>query len=157
MKPFTLLLAAALLSSCAMAPPRRATSAADGPLPPPPPPPPPPAATPPAPPASGGIGLAGHASPPCPLTVSFASYGAGIDAPARGRVEALLASDRGVTGFQANQWGREGEVTFCVRTRAPADAARLYQAIRLVVPPNPRGPISLHTLDGLGFDTPAAR
>jgi len=81
----------------------------------------------------------------------------GIDQPARARVEALLAGDRAVTGFTARAWGREGEVTLCARTRGPADAARLFAAIRALLPPRPRGPITLRTDSGLAYETPPTR
>ena len=111
------------------------------------------AAPPPAAPVIGGVASAIPTD--CPLTIVFGSYAMGIDQPARARIEALLASDRGVTGFQAHRWGREGEVTLCVRTRAPADATRLFARARALVPPRPRGPVSLRTASGLTYETPA--
>lgn len=144
MRRLILCLAALTLASCAAGISEQA----------PPPPAPPPPPRPPPPPATENLGVAGHAAARCPLTVVFGSYAMGIDGATRARVEALLTGDRAVTGFDARPWGREGEVTFCVRTRAPADAARLFQAIRLIVPPRPRGPISLRTLAGLSYETP---
>jgi hypothetical protein len=93
--------------------------------------------------------------PACPLVITFASYGAGIDNPTRERVQALLVSDRRVAGFETSRWGREGEVTLCVRTRAPADAASLFNRVRGMLPPRPRGPISLSTRAGLTYSSPA--
>lgn len=90
----------------------------------------------------------------CPLTITFASYGAGTDGPARERITALLVGDRVVTGFDTRPWGREGEATLCVRTRTPADSARLFERARALVPPRPRGPISLATTTGLRYETP---
>jgi hypothetical protein len=110
------------------------------------------AAPPPGAPIIGGVASAIPTD--CPLTIVFGSYAMGIDQPARARIEALLASDRGVTGFQAHRWGREGEVTLCVRTRAPADATRLFARARVLVPPRPRGPVSLRTASGLTYETP---
>ena len=89
----------------------------------------------------------------CPLVVTFASYGAGIDGDTRARVETLLVSDRAVVGFAARHWGREGETTLCVRTRAGPDAARLFHAIRAMVPLRARAPISIRTDAGLNFET----
>jgi len=105
------------------------------------------------------VGTVSSAAVPadCPLTIAFGSYAMGIDNPTRARAEALLAGDRGVVGFEAHRWGREGEVTYCVRTRAAADAARLFRAVRALVPPRPRGPISLRTAGGLSFETPPPR
>lgn len=90
----------------------------------------------------------------CPLTIAFASYGAGIDNPVRERVQSMLVADRAVIGFDAQRWGREGEVTLCVRTRAAPDATRLFHQTRAMIPAQPRGPIALRTQTGLSFDTP---
>lgn len=151
MKPFALFALLAALSACAMTA-----------VPPPPPPPPPAAPAPPPPPPadirSGAVrGGAEATATDCALTIVFASYGAGIDGATRTRVEALLASDRAVTGFEAQRWGREGEVNLCVRTRTAGDATRLYHGVRAMVPPRPRGPISLRTRAGLSFETPPLR
>lgn len=81
----------------------------------------------------------------------------GIDGETRERVEALLLADRAVTGFEPRRWGREGEVTFCVRTRSAADAARLFRSIRPIIPPQPRGPISMRTSGGLSYQTTLPR
>jgi hypothetical protein len=117
--------------------------------------PPPPSAPPP---AVGGIVATGsRLRTDCPLTVAFASYGAGIDNPVREQVQSLLVGDRSVTGFQAERWGREGEVTLCVRTRATPDAARLFHQVRAMIPAQPRGPIALRTTGGLSYDTPPPR
>jgi len=155
MKAVLLCLCALVLTSCAanMVQQGRTVQRGSAPRVPPPPPPPPS----PPPPNGHSAGETGYIAANCPLSVGFASYGAGIDGTTRSRVEALLVSDRTVTGFQAHRWGREGEVTLCVRTRAPADAARLFAAIRLIVPARPRGPISLHTPAGLDFETPPPR
>jgi hypothetical protein len=104
--------------------------------------------------------LPGRAAPvpvDCPLTIGFASYGAGID---RGSVEAvdrLLGRDRAVRAVTRHHWGREGEVTYCVRTRAAADAGRLFRAIRALLPTRPRGPVTLGTRGGLRYETPPPR
>lgn len=113
---------------------------------------------PPAPSAAGGIAVTGsRARADCSLSIAFASYGAGIDNPVRERVQSMLVGDRAVTGFQADRWGREGEVTLCVRTRAAPDAARLFHQVRALIPAQPRGPIMLRTLGGLSYDTPPPR
>lgn len=146
MKPAILCICAALLASCAASVAEQAPMSEAAPSPPPPPAPPAPNA-----------GLASQAGGDCPLTMVFGSYAMGIDGPTRARVEALLASDRAVTGFTARPWGREGEITLCARTRTPADAARLFAAIRALVPPRPRGPISVRTEAGLSYETPPPR
>ncbi len=79
----------------------------------------------------------------CPLTIAFSSYGAGIDGGTLARVERLLAADRGVRRTSRHLWGREGEVTLCARTRNNGDAARLARRIRAMIPPRPRGPVTV--------------
>ena len=79
----------------------------------------------------------------CPLTISFASYGPGIDQPTLARVERRLRSDRRVRTVSRHRWGREGEVTLCARPRRAADAARIAREIRAMIPARPRGPIEV--------------
>jgi hypothetical protein len=149
-----------LLAGCATVTAERAQEqapAAQTPPPAPPPPPPPPPASPNVGNATGGIVVTGSRIRDCPLSIAFASYGAGIDNPVRAQVQAMLVGDRAVTGFQADRWGREGEVTLCVRTRAAPDAARLFHQVRAMIPAQPRGPIALRTQSGLSYDTPAPR
>lgn len=123
-----------------------------------PPPPPPPPAPPSVAGALGGVAVTGsRLQADCPLSIGFASYGAGIDNPVREQVQSMLVGDRAVTGFQANRWGREGEVTLCVRTRAAPDATRLFHQVRAIIPAQPRGPITMRTLSGLSYDTPPPR
>jgi hypothetical protein len=124
------------------------------PPPPPPSPPPPPAVT--APPRVGAV-TGGRTATACPLTIAFASYGAGIDNPTRERVQAMLVGDRAVTGFDAQRWGREGEVTLCIRTSAAPDAARLFHQARALIPAQPRGPIIMRTSHGLSYETAPLR
>lgn len=86
-----------------------------------------------------------HAPVPrdCPLVVSFGSYGAGIDRPTLVRVEALLARDRTVTNVARYPWGREGEVTLCVRARGNSDLVRIANRIRAALPARTRGPVTV--------------
>jgi hypothetical protein len=100
---------------------------------------------------------AGPAPADCPLTVGFASYGAGIDGSSARAVDRLLGRDRAVRAVTRHRWGREGEVTLCVRTRTARDAARLFRSIRALLPARPRGPIALGTRSGLRFETPPPR
>lgn len=90
----------------------------------------------------------------CPLVISFASYGAGIDSGTLRAVEALLRRAVPPVSYSSHPWGREGEVRLCVQTSGRADSVRLFRAIRTRIPPRPRGPISLRTLEGLRFDAP---
>lgn len=92
----------------------------------------------------------------CPLTIGFSSYGAGIDRSSQA-IERLLAGDRAVRAVTRHGWGREGEITLCVRTRSGADANRLFHAARRLIPVRPRGPVSLRTLGGLRYETPPPR
>jgi len=93
----------------------------------------------------------------CPLTIGFASYGAGIDRGSVQAVDRLLGRDRAVRAVTRHQWGREGEVTLCVRTRSAADASRLFRSVRALLPARPRGPIALATRGGLRYETPPPR
>jgi hypothetical protein len=94
--------------------------------------------------------------PDCDLSVSFGSYAVGIDAPVLAAVRTILA-DPAVRSIEDRPWGREGEVTLCVRTRRAADADRLFGRIRTALPAKPRGPIGLRTASGLSFDSPPRR
>jgi hypothetical protein len=93
----------------------------------------------------------------CPLAIGFASYAAGIDRGSFRAVEALLRRDRGVRSVSSHHWGREGEVTLCARTRARADSARLFRAVRALIPPRPHGPVTVRTREGLLFEAPPRR
>jgi hypothetical protein len=88
----------------------------------------------------------------CSVKVSFGSYAMGIDRPTFTRVERLLARDRGVTRSDQQRWGREGEVTICVKTRRRADTTRLYSKIRALFPRKPRGPLTVETDTGRRFE-----
>jgi hypothetical protein len=82
----------------------------------------------------------------CALTVAFGSYAMGIDRSAYQRVRALLR-DKGVRRVTEQGYGREGEVTLCVEA-APAEAQRLFEAVRKVLPAKPLGPIAVATAAG---------
>ena len=90
----------------------------------------------------------------CALWVGFGSYAMGIDRGTLERVEALLAADRGVLDVERLPWGREGEVTLCVRLRRESEARPLFERITAMLPADPRGPISVSTRGGLRFDAP---
>jgi hypothetical protein len=93
----------------------------------------------------------------CPLVIGFSSYAMGIDGATLRAVDALLSKDRGVRLVTRHPWGREGEVTLCVRTRSRADAARLFETIRRRLPARPRGPVSVRTRDGRNAQAPRRR
>lgn len=92
----------------------------------------------------------------CELTIAFGSYAVGIDERAYEQIHRLLRSDRGVRAVTRHNWGREGELTLCARTRTRADAQRLFHAIRARLPARPRGPITMQLLNGRRYSTPVA-
>ena len=96
------------------------------------------------------------AAPKCDLMVSFGSYAMGIDHRALAAVRRILA-DRAVRSVENFGGGREGETALCALTRRPADATRLFNRIRAVLPAAPRGPIAVRTASGLAFHTPPRR
>jgi len=81
----------------------------------------------------------------CPLVIAFGSHGAGIDRPTFDRVEAYLAHERTVTGVSRYPWGREGEVSLCVRARGDADLVRIANRVRASIPARPRGPVTVES------------
>jgi hypothetical protein len=87
----------------------------------------------------------------CPLTVRFGSYAMGIDRGAFEKISALLSRDRGVRAIEQYRWGREGEVTLCVRTRSKVDARRLFARVRGLFPARPRGPLTVSVAGGPSF------
>lgn len=99
----------------------------------------------------------GNPAPQCAVSVQFNSYAMGIDRGAFGKVQALLKRDRGVRGVEAQRWGREGETTLCVRTRATSDARRIFGRVKAALPARPRGPIVVETRSGLRFEAPRSR
>jgi hypothetical protein len=97
--------------------------------------------------AAGARAVPPRRGPPvpasCPLTVAFQSYGAGIDGQALAQVSQRLRTDRRVRSVSRHLWGREGEVTLCVRPVRIADGGRLARTIRAMIPARPRGPIQV--------------
>ena len=79
----------------------------------------------------------------CTITVSFGSYGPGIDLPTLLGVERRLRADRTVRNFIRRSWGREGEVNLCIYMRAYKDADPLARRLRGMIPARPRGPINI--------------
>ncbi len=114
------------------------------------------ACTAPEPPANSAAEAPGiHGMPAdCPLAIGFGSYAMGIDGGTLARVEALLAADPAVRSVERYPWGREGEVSLCVRLRGQRDAGRLFDRLKALLPAKPRGPIRLSTRDGRRFDAP---
>lgn len=83
----------------------------------------------------------------CALRVEFGSYAMGIDRPALDKVRAVLAAERVTVDEQ--RWGREGEVTLCA---AGADPGRVARKVERVLPNDPRGPITVTTVDGVRIE-----
>ncbi len=90
----------------------------------------------------------------CSLTVRFGSYAMGIDTGTAQRVEQLLRADRAVRSVERRPWGREGEVDLCARVQPAAEAARLFEQIRPLLPAKPRGPITVSLADGRTYQAP---
>ncbi len=93
----------------------------------------------------------------CPFTIGFSSYGAGIDRPALLRVEHMLGVNRAVRGVSRHLWGREGEVTLCVRARRQGDYAGIARSVRQLLPPRPRGPITIDSRAQRQYGRPQPR
>jgi hypothetical protein len=91
---------------------------------------------------------------PCALTVRFGSYAMGIDGGSAQRVEQLLRADRAVRSVERRPWGREGEVDLCAQVQSAAEAARLFDQIRPLLPAKPRGPIMVSLADGRNYQVP---
>lgn len=91
----------------------------------------------------------------CPLMIVFGSYAMGIDRGAYEAVDSLVSTDGAVTGLDRFRWGREGEVTLCVRTRSSGDTARLFETVKKLFPAKPRGPLTVATLEGRNFSAPS--
>lgn len=91
----------------------------------------------------------------CPLTIAFGSYAMGIDGRTFAKVEALLQVRPEVQSVERHPWGKEGEVTLCVRTTSPDAAASLFNAVKALFPADPRGPLTVKTSTGLSFQAPA--
>lgn len=108
--------------------------------------------------AAAGAQAASTAPPPprCDLSISFGSYAMGIDRPALAAVRKILA-DRAVRAVEETRGGIEGEIHLCVRTRRAADANRLFDRIRAVLPAAPHGPIAVRTASGRRFHAPPRR
>jgi hypothetical protein len=79
----------------------------------------------------------------CTINIVFGSYAMGIDGPTLARMERTLRADRRVRRVTRHPWGREGEVTLCVYTRGSTGAGPLARQLRAMIPPRPRGPVTV--------------
>ena len=75
----------------------------------------------------------------CPLTVAFLSFGTGIDGATFERIGQRLRTDRRVVEVTRHRWGREGEVTLCVRLRRTVYVPRVAEQLRRMIPRRPQG------------------
>ena len=91
----------------------------------------------------------------CDLKVEFASIGTGIDGAVLEKVDTLLSGDKGVAAINRQRWGKEGEVTLCIDTRAKADATRLFGQIKALFPASSEKPLSVETAAGQHYRVPA--
>lgn len=79
----------------------------------------------------------------CAITVSFGSFGAGTDRATLERMERRLRTDRRVRNVTRHPWGREGELTLCVRLARAIDVYRVGRDLDAMVPARPRGPVQV--------------
>jgi len=93
----------------------------------------------------------------CPLTISFGSYAMGIDGPSFDKVVRTLRYDRAVRGVEQHNWGREGERTLCANIRKPAEARRVFNRLKVLLPAKPRGPVTLKLASGREYRAPSGR
>lgn len=89
----------------------------------------------------------------CSVTVTFASYAMGIDGDTYDAVEKLLADLE--IAPERYRWGREGEVTLCVRGLDGRKSGSLFAKIEGLLPEKPRGPVSVSTRSGKVARAPA--
>jgi hypothetical protein len=91
----------------------------------------------------------------CDVVAGFTSIGTGIDHAALERVDALLASDKGVLAVSREPWGREGELSLCIGVRSEADASQLFDAIIARFPASSPKPLTVETRYGQKYRVPA--
>jgi hypothetical protein len=65
-----------------------------------------------------------------------------------------LATDSSVEAVERHRWGREGEVSLCIRVASAGDAERLSAVIGAVFPAEPRGPLEVSTFSGVSISVP---
>ena len=98
---------------------------------------------------AGGCASAAPGEAPCSVKVDFGSYCCGVDGETKAAVERYLEGARGVVRSTSQPWGREGESTRCIVTRARADTDRIFAGLSAMIPPVARrGPVTVTTADG---------
>ncbi len=68
----------------------------------------------------------------CDMLVIFGSFASGIDHRLLERVSAEVERARGFESAVLGSWGREGELTLCLKA-APAEADRLYEQFKALL------------------------
>jgi len=107
---------------------------------------------------AAGCASAAPAEAPCSVKVDFGSYCCGADGETKAAVERYLEGARGVVRSTSQPWGREGESSRCVMTRARADTDRIFADLSALVPPVARrGPVTVTTADGRASPTQRQR
>lgn len=70
----------------------------------------------------------------CSVTVSFGSYGMGVDRALVREVEAYLATEPRVTKVDRRLHGREGEFDLCLTVTPAAEARAIFLRIGALIP-----------------------
>lgn len=85
----------------------------------------------------------------CDVTVSFGSYGMGVDQELKARVLAFVEDGSDAAAWPEDTWGREGESSLCILTDTVAATNRLYDGIVALIPPySTRAPTMVTHIDG---------
>ena len=70
----------------------------------------------------------------CSLKIVFGSFATGIDGSAFSSIWKLLLYDREVSEIFVVPWGREGEVTLCIKGLDKNASRRLFSAVKAMIP-----------------------
>ncbi len=85
----------------------------------------------------------------CDVTVSFGSYGMGVDRGLKYGILSFVSSDEEATAGPERRWGREGESTVCIMTDSAAARERIYDGIVARIPDySPIAPTTVTHIDG---------
>ncbi len=85
----------------------------------------------------------------CDVTVSFGSYGMGVDQELKARVLAFVEDGSDAAAWPEDTWGREGESSLCILTDTVAATNRLYDGIVALIPRySTRAPTIVTHIDG---------
>lgn len=85
----------------------------------------------------------------CDVTVSFGSYGMGVDRELKARILSFVEDGSDAAAWPESTWGREGESSFCILTDTVAATNRLYDGIVALIPRySSRAPTMVTHIDG---------